>query len=74
MAFNNAHYQTVADAIAEARRVVEISGKTQIKKDAALWALEVAARELASTLAAHHHGSYAFKRDKFLAAAGFPET
>lgn len=73
MAFNNQHYQTVADAMAEAKRLAEMI-ETPIKREAALWALELAARELATALAQRHRGSYAFKQGKFLTAAGFPDA
>lgn len=73
MAFTNRHYQTVAEAMAEARRHIEFSDAPADRKAAALLGVEIATTHLADALAAHHRGDYSFKRGRFLAAAGFPE-
>ncbi len=73
MAMTKADFTEIADAVAEARRVVEFysSGQERAFK---LSALETVTKELATACARQYRGGYGFKRDTFVEACGFPEA
>jgi len=68
-------FQEIADAVAESRRMIEYAWKDgTASRAAALTALEVAAKQLATACARQYKGGYGFNRQRFVDACGFPEA
>lgn len=71
MAYNNKHYQAVADAIKTQREVTNSAYAEGTAAHAfAMASLDQLAERMADTLAAHHKGAHPFSHTRFLKACG----
>lgn len=75
MAMTKRDFQTVADAIEEAKRTIKYTySNSPANATTAEYALGVATRELATACARQYNGGYGFKRQTFVEACGFPDA
>jgi len=75
MAMTKADFEAIAEAMAEAKRVIEYNrepGSDQYI--AGMTALDIATRELATACARQYKGGMGFNRQRFVDACGFPEA
>ena len=75
MSITKKDFEAIAEAVAEAKRVVEYTwADGDVNRVVGLNALEVATRELATACASRYEGGLGFKRQRFVEACGFPEV
>ena len=73
MAMSKKDFEAMATALADAKRDAEYATEENSpERAAAMHALEMAARRVATACAEQYSGGYGFNRSKFLDWSGFP--
>lgn len=75
MSMTKKDFQEIADAVEEAKRIVEYTyAEGSDQRNVALGALIHATRELSTACARQYKGGYGFNRQRFVDACGFEDA